>query len=191
MAISYQREPGSKEAKGCTRGVFSLEVDRKSYDLFFNSAGGYRAHFRKSPAAGLEMNRRIIDSLSERLLDHASEASGGSGLDVSVSLRCGSAKIWIDEKAADCTLSSSMQAESVISIEVPHWVKAAREAEVEQRKRQRTIPAEKNVALWGVQAPEGTTLKVFGAWIRNGSKVEFIAPSKRRRHQHIWLYGFS
>jgi hypothetical protein len=170
--------------------VFS--VDKVAYDRFFNSPFGIRAQYCRDPKLGGVRNRQCIDALFERLMATAQVTGPGVSLDqVAASLRCGSSKIWIDEHAQDCTLKHTIAVSDLVTVDVPRWVRAAEEAEAEIRAFQRARPRVKDRALYGIQAPEGTTLKVLGGFLCETSSKEFVVPSKRRRHQQIQLYGFS
>lgn len=191
---SYRADPGTKEARGYWRAVFGFSVQMPTYDAFFNGPTGYRAQFCNDPIRGLHKNRQCVDTLTPLLLDFARRSDSVSVKDLSkidASLRCRSAKIWIDESAEDCTLNHSIVADQLVSIDVPPWVQAAEEAEREIKTWQETCPRAKQQALYGVQAPEGTRLKVFGGFIEETNYMELVVSSKRRRHQQIRLYGFS
>lgn len=191
-APTYKPDRGSKEAAGCWRAVFSFSVDAFAYDLFFNSPFGYRAQYCQSPMVGVARNQQCVETLFERLMTASLKSKPTVPLEkIATSLRCRSSKIWIDEKAEDCTLKYTITVSDLVAVNVPRWVKAAEEAEQEMKASQRTYPRAKGRAIYGIQAPEGTGLKVLGGFLRDASGEEFVVPSKRRRHQHIQLYGFS
>ena len=192
-APAYQPATGKKEARGYWRAVFCFSVTGPTYDVFFNGPTGYRAQFCEDSMAGLLMNEQCIKVLTPLLVDFAKTSSSSEPVEkLEASLRCRSAKIWIDEHARDCTLNKqTIAADQLVVLNVPRWVQAAKEAEEEIKARQDTCPRAKEWAQYGVQAPEGTRLKVLGGFINQTNCSEFVVPSKRRRHQQIQLYGFS
>ena len=188
--LTYKPDPGNREALGHWRAKFVFSVTEPTYDLFFNGSAGYRAQFCEDSMVGVLKNQQCVDVLRPLLLDFARTCVSVQDLrQIEASLRCRSAKVWIDESA--CTLDPSIVSDDVVAISVPRWVQAAREAELEIKTRQDSCPKAKKAALDGVQAPQGTRLAVFGGFIDEASHREFVVPSKRRRHQHIQLYGFS
>jgi len=191
-APAYKPDPGNREALGHWRAVFGFSVTEATYDVFFNGPAGYRAQFCEDPRAGLLMNQRCMEVLTPLLVDFVKASTSREDSEkIEASLRCTSAKIWIDERVQDCTLMQTISADQPAVLNVPRWVQAAKEAEREIKARQSTCPRAKKSALYGVQAPEGTRLKILGGFIDQTNFSEFVVPSKRRRHQQIQLYGFS
>lgn len=167
-APSYKGDRGKREAKGYWRAVFSFSVTTATYDAFFNGPAGYRAQFCEHSCNGSVKNRECIDALTPLLLDFVRLAAPKDPVEkITVSLRCKTAKIWIDEQARDCTLNhQTITVDDLVVLNVPRWVQAAREAE---QAMQSTRPKAKQCAMYGVQAPEGTRLKVLGGFINEST----------------------
>src|SRR4051812_10490354 len=51
-----------------SRVVFCVGISRPTFDLFFNSEGGYRGAYYLSPYNGLEANRSLIDRIRPGLI---------------------------------------------------------------------------------------------------------------------------
>lgn len=95
---------------GFCRPVYTIAIDRELFDLFFNSADGYRAAYFRSPGIGLDSNVFFMRAISSRLLQNP--LSANSTLPQSLireSLVTPSAKAWlaehgkeIDRKCAGC-----------------------------------------------------------------------------------------
>lgn len=195
--FSYRAKRGCREAKGHTRPEFFFSVQPDVFDLFFNSRSGYRAQFCGDHRVGAAQNGKLIRGFEQRLL--AVAVSSGAGVtspgfslqQIRSALSLPSAKVWMDEYDADSTLNkSSVDAESLIAINIPHWVKTARTVS-DQVRRGQSPNRSKEKALLGIQAPEGRRLVVFGAWLSDSTGQEYVVPSKRYRAKEIRLYGFS
>jgi hypothetical protein len=193
QTIKYCAKRGGLEAKGHTRPEFLFSVTAHTYDVFFNSAFGYRAQFYTDHRLGAERNSIVLKALQSLLLSTA-EANASHGEftvdQVKKSLELPSAKIWINEDASNLD-QTSVDADALIAIAVPHWVAAARFASLRIRSGRAMCPFTKHKALLGVQAPEGTELKVLGAWINDVSGEDYVVPSKRNRARQIRAYGFA
>jgi hypothetical protein len=160
-------------------------------DVFFNGASGIRAQYYKSIELGQAYTRFMLESLAARLLvtREVGSAPGGTTA-VKSSLLGASSKIWIDEADSDLD-QESMDAERLIALEVPHWVKAAREAAAAFAANKQPSPKAQEKALLGIQAPQAQVIGIFGAWLRDRDMTELRVPSKRNRSRHIRIYGFS
>jgi len=192
-AITYRLKRGTIEAKGHTRAEFRFSVTPRTYDIFFNSSSGYRAQFYYDQGRGMQQNRAILTSLWPVLLSAASANDPHATFTIAHverSLDHPSAKIWINEDTSSLD-QKSIDATALTAINVPHWVGAAREAEAGIRGGFTLQPSAKQKALLGVQAPTGTELKVFGAWLDDRSGLELVVPSKRNRARQIRVYGFA
>lgn len=171
--------PDNLSLKGCKRPEFGIEVGCTTADLFFNSAGGYRATFLEDPEEGQKQNHLLLRALENHLLAFAtgSEAAREFGIDrVRLSLRGCSAKIWLAE-------GGMLFGRSLIEeILVPSWVKRARTAVADPTVRVEDI--------WGIRAPMDTMLEVKGAYL-DASDNEHVPKRKIRRRYEIHESGFS
>ena len=191
--ITYRPKRGTIDAKGQTRAEFRFSVTPRTYDIFFNSSSGYRAQFYYDQGRGMQQNRAILTSLRPILLSAVSANNPHETFTIAHverSLDLPSAKIWINEDTSSLD-QKSIDATALTAINVPHWVGAAREAEAGIRGGFTLQPSAKQKALLGVQAPTGTELKVFGAWLDDRSGLELVVPSKRNRARQIRVYGFA
>ena len=189
--VEFCPKEGHKEAKDKIRAEFYFKVDRKTLDLFFNSSEGYRAQYYIDPQWGTKCNRFMIDAVKEKLIDVARQSSQSMMTfeQVKKSLESDSAKIWIHEN--DSTLSQTdKDPTEIVALEISRWVQAMSQVLVAWAKHQQVIPTIQSRALLGVQAPEGSRMKILGAWLDNNNQ-EFVVPSKVHRSLHIHQYGFS
>lgn len=187
--IRFFPEDGTREAKGKIRADFSFDVSNNTLDLFFNSSQGLRAQYYISPERGEKANRFAIDKIKDKLIGVVSESQQNRMTlkQVIISIECMSAKIWIDEKYVK--LKNSYLLEEIVELEVPRWVKSMEEY-LERPENEQMNPQRQDLALSGVQAPEGKAMAVFGAWL-DSKDLEFVVPSKKERSRHINQYGFS
>ena len=162
------------EAKGlteCVQPVFDIEVRPEVYDVFFNAAGGYRAQYLRSPTDGLAGNQAILGALLNRLVDEARRAQVEElrDIDVRLSLRALSSKVWIYEGTFDFDTPSQ-------DLDIATWAEQAFQGEER--------------ATWGLCAPCGTLLQVKGALL-DPFGHEVVPYRKILRHEHIHRFGFS
>lgn len=169
---------------GFKRPVYTLSVGHDLFDLFFNSAHGYRAAYFRSPGIGIDTNLRFLGVIADKLI--AAPASANSSLSVesiSQSLRTPSAKAWLaehgnepDHRCPTCmgewSASNSGPAE-LAEIENGRWEFAS------------GLKAE-----WGRKAPYLTKLRVMGAFLDDRNN-EIIPHDKRFRAEEIYKYGWS
>jgi hypothetical protein len=97
-------KPISDELEGCKRPIFKILVEEKTSDIFFNSPCGYRGKYFVDPSLGVEMNKRLIKSTSEKLISGVKNILHNKNIteaELTASLLSNSAKIWIDEKCCD------------------------------------------------------------------------------------------
>jgi hypothetical protein len=188
----YRSQRGCLEAKGHTRAEFVFAVPAHTYDLFFNSASGYRAQFYIDHRLGVQQNRKLIDRLAPMLLAtvDATPSNTWSQERVRTSLLARSAKIWINEEASTLD-QKSIEIDSLLTIAVPHWIRAAYDAAEALKGGVQPKPNTKQKAILGIQAPEGVELKVLGGWLHDVHGRELIVPSKRNRARQIRAYGFA
>jgi hypothetical protein len=180
--VYYRRGKGGQEAKGKWRPQFSFQVPGETFDRFFNSPYGYRGQFLAG--IGREGNRQVVSAMIDRLIP---AFTGLPDLihQVRKSLEHPEAKIWIDETHHD-----PQTPDLIVQIRVDDWEVAAREAD-ERLCRGEILPSKMIDRIYGVRAPEGTTLKIFGAWIDDRTSELSAVPSKLRRSEDIQRYGVS
>lgn len=169
---------------GFSRPVYTVQVTNDLFDLFFNSADGYRAAYCRSPGAGLEANLEFMRAIAIQLA--GSTLSPNSGLPeqhIVESLTTPSAKAWlaehgkeIDRKCPGCkgewssgTAGPPERAEILNGV----W---------ERAKGQN--------AEWGRKAPYLTKLRVMGAFL-NDRLHELVPFDKRYRAYDINAYGWA
>ena len=157
--------------KDCYRPSVRLEVPSDLFDAFFNSPRGYRALFLVDPDDGQAANGKLLHALEPKLSAAVLERCGESKLShasIRNAFLAGSAKIWPDEESLDFR-------EATNDIAVPHWHACD------------WLNAPAGAGLW---APEGTKLKVFGAFIDPWGK-EVVSRKKIRRRFDIHECGFT
>jgi len=192
-SVDFRWKKGEVEARGHHRAEFRLPYCTETCDIFFNGISGIRAHYYKSIEKGEALTRDLIAQLADSLVSRSSNEIRAAGVSVECvmkSLHAASAKIWIDEESSDLN-HSGVDAETLIAIEVPHWVKAAIQMSIAIANGQLPRPRVKDKALLGVQVPECRGIAILGAWLSDDSYTEFRVPSKRNRARHIRVYGFS
>ena len=149
-----------------------MNVDSEAFDAFFNSPGGYRAQYLYDPDQGQTANNHVLRELEPELTNAVIKYCGERHPNrekVRHSLLANSAKIWPDEEALDFT-------EATIDLAIERWKQACD-----------WINAPKDSGLW---APEGTRMKVFGAFIDPWGN-EVVPRRKMHRRFDIHECGFS
>jgi hypothetical protein len=189
-SIAFSAEMGRRDARGWVRALWVIDTTPEVFDLFFNSPSGYRAQFYIAADRGLRANRLSIDSVQDRLLGlaEAYPVNLMTRQQVETSLASRYAKIWIDESAS--TVNKTSTDPLVIqALEVPRWVRAMNEALSAWAQQRGPAPYVAR-SLLGVQAPEGRSLKIVGAWVNN-EIADHVVHSKEERAEHIHKFGFS
>jgi len=80
------------------RPVYTVEIDRNLFDLFFNSPAGYRAAYFYSPGNGVDANALLMRSAASRLIEHSAQSKSELPPDfVQESLATPSSKAWLTE----------------------------------------------------------------------------------------------
>jgi hypothetical protein len=91
-------ERASDDRAGFTRVVVTIEVPPPVFDLFFNSAAGYRGAYADSPFSGLKANHtflgRLLSFVTTRFTQSATTPSPSL---IRESLSSPSAKVWLAE----------------------------------------------------------------------------------------------
>lgn len=166
------------------RPVYTLDIGRPLFDLFFNSSFGYRAAYFLSPSAGLDANVYFLASISERLItDPQSTKASLSPEFIRESLRTSSAKAWlaehgkeVDRKCPNCKGEWSMGTCGPPAL-----------AEIRNGRWEGTSGQN---AEWGRKAPYLTKLRVMGAFL-NDRYDELVPHDKRFRAYDIHRSGWS
>jgi hypothetical protein len=182
--LTFKRARGNQEARGCWRPEFTAEISSDAFDLFFNSPYGYRGQFLSNVAEGQAANALALKALARRLLQDLNEPT--SILDqIAASLASEFAKVWIDER-----VHSPTDPVLVVEVRVPAWEVAARVVRTRLDGNDSTLTPKEIDRIFGVRAPQGTVLKVMGAWVRPDGSF-FLVPSKRGRGEDIRDFGVS
>jgi hypothetical protein len=168
--IEATKKPGNDDGlTDCWQPVFTLYIDRESFDAFYNAPCGYRAQYARDPDAGLAANGFLISKLAPVLLDEVKSNQDLAELPVRRSLEAASAKVWPLED--DLAFSRFER-----HLSVPRWVAAA--------------DGGSEKARMGLVAPEANLLEVKGGLL-DAYKNERVPASKVRRRHHIHEFGFS
>jgi len=181
--------PRNAALKGSKRPVFQVDVQPKTFDLFYNSPWGYRGQYCQGVEIGLRRNRQLLASLADVLLGVAQSNPQGRDLAIDLirkSLELPTAKVWIYEPGQIDPKDYSLRKELLH----PEWLRHAREARAALDANRNPTPEETLNAIIGVRAPCGRILDVKGAWITT-SGAEVVDDYKKYRAEHIRDYGFS
>jgi hypothetical protein len=166
------------DSPGFGRVIYCAEIVQALFDLFFNSAAGYRGKYFESPENGVAANRQLLDAVMETLLLWSSEhCKDKDPALIRRSLSASSAKAWVAESTLElcsyCCGEWSNSYKSELEIANGRW-------ELENC----------TYASWGRQAPEFRKLRIFGGFVNDASE-EYVAPRKVVRANDIWQWGWS
>ena len=164
------------KARDVARAIYCVEVGAPLFDLFFNSATGYRAAYFRSPYEGLQNNAAFIDALAPRLLEWGDDQRRIELPFHRESLASPTAKAWLAETTAGlCDLCREWEHPQKDDAEIfnDRW-----EHELHYKAR------------WGRKAPALTKIKIIGAFL-DTNYGEFVAADKRHRAREIHLYGWA
>lgn len=182
--VTYGTERGRHEAKGSWRPTFTLEVPTQVFDQFFNNPCGYRGHYLASPDAGTLANLRLLSAIAPRLLAAVPDSTA-SRQTIEVAVTSPAAKIWIDEDQHD-----PKTPELRVQVQVSPWVAAATAVHRRLKAADPTITPKEVDRIFGVRAPKGSKLRVFGAWVGPNGVLP-VVPSKQERALEIHAFGVS
>lgn len=169
---------------GFQRPVYTLNIGRPLFDLFFNSSSGYRAAYFRSPGAGLDANVHFLTTIMDRLVtDPQSATSALAANFIRESLRTPSAKAWLAEHGKE------------VDLKCPHCIGewsagTCRAPELAEICNGRWEAASGQNAEWGRKAPYLTKLRVMGAFL-NDRHHELVPHDKRFRAYDIHRFGWS
>lgn len=186
--VGFDVCPGKRgHLKKCLRPEFQLNVHIDTFDIFFNSAGGYRAQYLSDPDEGQKQNSRLLLRLLDQLLAHANGKTTKhtmSADNLSQSLHCCSAKIWIGEGIVQ------FNHELIEQLTVPEWHMHALAAVEAYHSNRYPSPLAQEKAIWGIRAPRGTRLEIKGAF-RDTDGHEVVPFDKTDRRFEIHRYGYA
>ena len=149
------------------RAEIGIELPAALVDLFHSGAGGYRAQFYESPAAGERANHHAINALQELFVLNERIASQSIGH--------ASAKVWIRE-GAWC----DDQLEQDRNLQVERWRDFAT----------KNPPHPDFASICMSLTPEREThLEIKGAWIHKTTGE--VLNLKRYRSQTLHEWGFT
>lgn len=174
----------SISGKPISRVAYCVQVERRIFDLFFNSASGYRAAYFRSPGEGINANATFFEVVTPKLL--STDLSITCGLEheyMRQSLVTPSAKVWLaecgKEVERDCvTCQGEWSVSSVRDGDEPEILNGV----WEQSKHIKSI--------WGCKAPFLTKLRIMGAFLDDHLN-EWIPTDKRFRAREIHEHGWS
>src|SRR5437016_3173017 len=153
------------------RPVYTVQIERDLFDLFFNSPAGYRAAYFCSAGRGVDANLLLMQLAASRLIEHTASSECELPPDfLRESLATPSAKAWV----AEC------------GKELEHRCTGCRgewSAGTTQRREIRNGRWEHSTdvrAEWGTQAPYLSKVRFIGAFL-NDQCSEFIPCDKRFR----------
>ena len=156
----------------CLRPVVSFTVSKEAFDVYFNSAVGYRAKFLESPEAGQAANGELLRVLEPQLTAAVLSDFGSAGLSqewVRNAFLANSAKVWPDESELDFL-------EATADLAIAKWQSGCEH-----------INAPLRANLW---APEGTSLLAIGAFIDSFGN-EVVSRKKILRRFELHDCGFT
>lgn len=164
------------------RPVYTVLVDRKLFDLFFNSQVGYRAAYFRSPGIGLDANAFFMRAVTPRLVtDTLSAKSALPNEFIRESLVTPSAKVWLAEHGKELDRSClGCKGEWSSGPIGPAEILNGRWEELGQGQK----------AEWGREAPYLTKLRIMGAFIDERHN-ELVPVDKRFRAYEIHQFGWS
>ena len=158
------------------RVVYCAVVDKRLFDLLFNSKNGYRAGYYRSPAEGLTANAEFIGSVAPALL--ARNFGDQVALDTATkSLSAPSGKLWVAEVGNGfCPkCHGEWKAPEDDSAEI-----------LNGRWELSTMP----YARYGRKAPLLETIRVFGGFVSKDGR-EYVPNRKLGRAEDIYECGWS
>jgi len=200
QSVRFRMEPTNGKYSGddpllkrlqCMRASWTIPLGSVLLDKFFNGRMGIRAQYYASPYHGSSMNRRLLSTLHNRLVELAREGDPSLDKDLlELSLTAPSAKAWISEKnlmghkiirASDLKL-----AEEELQNDWLDLARAVKNGAIGNEQFQLY-----SAAINGVHAPMADQFEVKGAWITHLDRCEYVTPDKRDRDCQLFLFGFT
>lgn len=167
-----------------SRVAYCVQVEKDLFDLFFNSANGYRAAYFQSPWEGLRANATFLNTVTPKLLSSApSSKCSLNEKFMHESLTTPSAKVWLaeygKEVARDCVACrGEWSTDSVGDLGKP------------EIRNGRWDYSQILKAKWGSKAPYLTKLRILGAFLDECFN-ELVPWDKRFRAKEIHEFGWS
>ncbi len=176
MRVLCRHTDPCDEANGYERVVYCITVDKQLFDLFFNSLNGYRAWYFRSPAEGMAMNARLLETMAPPLLAFRSDDNIDANT-LRASLSAPSGKAWLAEVGKGfcprCAGEWHTAQDDLAEIINGRWELSA-------------VPDARN----GRKAPFLTMIRVLGGFV-NPAAAEYVPKRKRNRAQDIHEIGWS
>jgi len=172
----------TKEKTAFRRPIYTVSIDPWLFDVFFNSALGYRAAYFRSAGIGLDANAFFMRIVACCLIDSSHTCNTRLPKDfIRESLLSPSAKVWLAEVGneplrtcptckGEWTTATCGEAAEILN---GRW---------EKKNSYR--------ARWGRRAPYLRKLRIMGAFL-NKSHDELTCSEKRYRSIEIHKYGWS
>jgi len=161
---------------GYRRRVYCISLCHELFDLFFNSATGYRAQYFHSLNKGLQANAQAIKALVPPLL-RDSEAINSEAAEIESSWTAPSAKLWLAEHEKHlcdaCLGEWSPPQDSEPDILNGRWEKGDH---VKSR--------------YGRKAYSFTKIRIFGGFI-DAYGHEYTPWDKLDRAKHLYCHGWT
>jgi hypothetical protein len=167
-----------------SRVAYCVQVEKDLFDLFFNSANGYRAAYFRSLWEGMRANAAFLKTVAPKLLSSGPSSSCGlSEQFMRESLATPSAKVWLAEHGKeverDCVACrGEWSTGSVGELDKP------------EIRNGRWDRAQTLKANWGSKAPYLTKLRILGAFLDERFN-ELVPWDKRFRAKEIHEFGWS
>lgn len=147
--------------------VFVMRTSPQLFDLFYNGRDGLRSRHWQSPETGIEATRYFIDVVEPMLLGSLSSDEAFARR----SLRCPSAKVWVQERFENQLLVTR----EGIHLSIGRWIT--------------NEPSAPNGGDWR-WCPADGALEVKGALIETDG-TEHVPEAKLDRAQQIHTFGFT
>ena len=175
MKVECQHVDPCDESGGYSRVVYCTVIDPSLFDLFFNSANGYRASYYRSPEDGLRANGAFLSLAASKL--SSSRFDDASPDLIARSLGVPSAKVWVAEVGRGrCPRCSG------------DW-KAPSDDEAEILNG-RWESSDAPNSRCGRKAPLLGMLRILGGFVGH-QDGEYVPSRKRRRATEIHDWGWS
>lgn len=160
------------------RPIFCIKIPEELFDTFFNSPVGYRGSYFLSVFHGMDCNHQLMKTLLPKLSSWAIGNLPSFDIEFTQEAMLAlSAKAWLAEKTlhlcSACSGEWSDPKNDQIEVINGRW-----------------DISESPKARYGRRAPQGTKIRIFGAFL-NSNGDEFIPKKKRHRNQEIFDYGWS
>jgi hypothetical protein len=175
MKVECQHVDPCDESPGRSRVVYCAAINPSLFDLFFNSANGYRAFYYRSPEDGLRANGAFVSSAASKLF---ASGLGNAAPDlIARSLGVPSAKVWVAEVGKGwCRRCSG------------DW-KAPTDDEAEILNGRWECSDSPN-SRYGRKAPPLGMLRILGGFVGD-QEGEYVPNPKRHRATDIHDWGWS